>query len=119
MASATQPSTSEADPNGLAAHEAGAKLDAGKRRPQLVLGAFAKALGKVVDVGTYGAVKYSPNGWLSVPDGIDRYGEALYRHLLADLEGEVLDPESNLEHLAHAAWNILAVIELKLREKED
>ena len=34
----------EQDPNGKSPHELGAKLDAGKIRPGLVLGGFARAL---------------------------------------------------------------------------
>jgi hypothetical protein len=49
----------ETDPNGLDPHEPGAKLDAGKIRPQLVLGGFSRALEEVVKVGTYGANKYT------------------------------------------------------------
>lgn len=107
----------ERDPNGMAPNEPGAKLDAGKPRTGLVFRGFARALQQVVNVGTYGARKYSPNGWLHVPDAIERYEDALDRHLLADKSGEELDPESGLPHLAHAAWNILALIELREREK--
>lgn len=101
------------DPNGLNQHQKGAKLDAGKDRTALVLKAFAPALQEVVQVGTFGAKKYSPNGWLAVPDGLNRYEDAFWRHLLADAQGEVVDPETGLDHLAHAAWNILAIISLK------
>lgn len=70
----------EEDPNGLAPTDAGAKLDAGKPRPELVLGAFSRALMQVVNVGTFGANKYSDNGWLTVPKGIERYSDAQFRH---------------------------------------
>jgi hypothetical protein len=100
------------DPQGKNQHQPGAKLDAGKPRPWLVLGEFRNALKEVVAVGTYGADKYSDNGWLEVPSGQQRYMDAAFRHLLA---GEVRDPESDLPHLAMAAWNILAVLELRAR----
>jgi len=105
----------ETDPLGRDPHQPGAKLDAGKQRPALVLGAFANALKAVVEVGTYGAAKYTPNGWLEVPDGIERYGEAKMRHQLAEMTGEVLDPDTGLRHAAHEAWNALARLELILR----
>lgn len=104
------------DTYGKDPHEPGAKLDAGKPRLGLVLGDFARALVEIGKVGTYGAEKYSPNGWLDVPDGPERYLDALYRHLLADASGELHDPESGLPHLAHCAWNCLAVLELHLRD---
>ena len=60
------------DPNGKGIHEAGAKVDAGKLRPHLVLGSFARALMAVTEVGTFGANKYSDRGWLEVPNSIER-----------------------------------------------
>lgn len=104
----------EADPHGLDQHQPGAKLDAGKRRAGLVLGGFARALGAVCDVGTYGAGKYTPNGWRSVPNGIERYTDALHRHLLTEATGETHDPDTEILHAAHAAWNALARLELML-----
>ena len=98
----------EVDPNGIEAHTAGAKLDHGKLRAGLVLRGFKDALVGVSKVGTFGAAKYSDNGWKSVENGYSRYEDALYRHLLAD----GVDEQSNLPHLYHAAWNILAMIQL-------
>ena len=45
---------SETDPNGVAPHEPGAKLDAGKVKAG-VLGDFSLALTEVAKVGTFGA----------------------------------------------------------------
>lgn len=108
----------ESDPNGLDPKAPGAKLDAGKPRPALVLGDFALALKRVTDVGTHGLGKYSPGSWLHVPEGIDRYTEAMWRHLLDEASGEEIDTGSGLEHAAHLAWNALARLELMLRERE-
>jgi len=105
----------EKDPNGKGQHDAGAKLDHGKPRVHLVLGAFRFALIEVARVGTVGAEKYSDHGWLSVPNGIERYTDAMYRHLLC--EPGSLDKDTGLDHAAHAAWNALAVLELKLRNE--
>lgn len=107
----------EADPHGLDAHTPGAKLDAGKLRPALVFRGFANALTEVVKVGTYGANKYSPDGWLSVENGLERYEDADLRHMLAGMRGQELDPDTQILHAAHKAWNALAVLELLLREK--
>ena len=95
------------------------KHDAGKPKAGLVLGGFARSLQAVAEVGTFGAEKYSPEGWLTVPDGWTRYTDALYRHLLSEAAGEMLDKESGLRHAAHAAWNALARLDLELREAED
>jgi len=108
----------ESDPTGRTAHEPGAKLDGGKPRPALVLGGFSRALSAVTAVGTFGATKYTPNGWRSVPDGVERYSEAMMRHWLAETQGIELDPDSNLTHAAHLAWNALARLELMIVEQE-
>jgi hypothetical protein len=108
----------ESDPSGIDQHSAGAKLDAGKNRLGLVLGAFSRALTCVGAVGTYGANKYTDNGWLSVERGQERYTDALYRHLMKEASGEECDPDTNIYHAAHSAWNALARLELIIREKE-
>lgn len=108
----------ETDPHGKPANTAGAKLDNGKNRLGLVLGAFANALQAVGQVGTHGATKYTDNGWTQVPNGIERYTDAMYRHQLKEATGEANDPDSKLHHAAHAAWNALARLELILRAQE-
>lgn len=108
----------EHDPTGRDQHEPGAKLDGGKLLPNLVLGRFARALEAVTEVGTYGARKYIPRGWETVPDGVERYSEAMMRHWLAEQQGIEFDEESHLRHATHLAWNALARLELMLREVE-
>lgn len=105
----------ERDPNGLQAGEPGAKLDAGKLQASL-LEDFSLALIEVAKVATYGAGKYSRGGWQYVPNGIQRYADAGWRHRLAKRHEE-LDPDSGLLHEAHELWNMMAKLELKLREK--
>ena len=107
----------EQDPTGLDAHAPGAKLDAGKPLPALVLGGFAAGLLEVVRVGTDGARKYTPNGWKEVPDGPARYMEALWRHLLAHMAGETHDPDSGHRHMSHVCWNALAYLTLTAKRK--
>jgi hypothetical protein len=113
------PQAEEQDPTGLGAHDGGAKLDYGKPRADLVLGGFAKALLEVVKVGTFGANKYSADGWKSVDGGLERYTDALQRHYLYEASGELIDQDSGLMHASHLAWNALARIEFLLKEKED
>jgi hypothetical protein len=110
-------SRGERDPHGKSQHESGAKMDDGKMRPWLVLGGFSKALEEVSRVGTYGARKYTDDGWRDVPDGFRRYSEAMLRHQLAEMGREKWDRESNLLHAAHVAWNALARLELILVEQ--
>lgn len=113
------PGQTESDPTGRNAHEPGAKLDHGKIRAGLVIGAFSGALAEVAAVGTFGAEKYSPNGWLEVPDAFERYEDAKLRHFLKRHSGEEFDPDSGLLHLAHEAWNALATLELYIQEHEN
>jgi hypothetical protein len=97
-------------------NNSGVKYDSGKTRTGLMFTGFASALNRVAEVTTFGANKYTANGWVSVPSASERYTDAMYRHLLAGVN-EKLDTESGLEHLAHAAWNILAILELQLRKE--
>lgn len=108
--------TVEADPNGRAPSEPGAKLDAGKAPiMQGVLQYFPRALDAVAGVSALGARKYTWGGWESVPDGVNRYSDALGRHLLSEKIDGPVDPETDLLHAAQVAWNALARLELMLR----
>jgi hypothetical protein len=60
------------------------------------------ALEPIVRVLEFGAAKYEPDGWKSVPDATTRYYDSLQRHLIAWRSGEVNDPDSGEHHLAHA-----------------
>jgi hypothetical protein len=99
-------------------HIPGAKADNGKPDLDLVFGDFTRALTKVGEIGTAGAKKYSRSGWLQVPNALSRYSSAMWRHIFQFKEGQDYDAESGQLHLAHAAWNALAVLELYLRQQE-
>jgi hypothetical protein len=112
----------ETDPNGKDLNSPGAKADAGKLRPWLVLGDFSRALEKVVEVGTKGANKYTDHGWLTVENAESRYLDAAFRHILALGRGEIYDNAPGgigTKHLAQVAWNILAVLELQERNESN
>lgn len=78
---------------------------------------FPRAIAAVSAVSGFGASKYAWNGWKSVPDGYNRYSDALVRHLGYEAEGEMVDPESGLLHRGHAAWNALASLELLIIDR--
>lgn len=99
-------------------HAPGAKADSGKPPVGMIFEYFPRALLEVARVAGFGAQKYTRGGWVSVPDGEHRYDDALGRHLLERHVSGSTDPESGLPHLAHAAWNALAILELKLRGEE-
>lgn len=107
--------TPEQDPSGLKPSDPGAKLDDGKVMADL-LEDFGLALLEVAKVGTFGANKYSRGGWQHVENAVVRYNAAKWRHLLKG-RYESHDPDSGLLHAAHEAWNVLAKLELMLREK--
>lgn len=88
----------------------GTKHDAGKARVSLIV---SKALLEVAKVGTMGAEKY---GDYNYRKGMkwSRLADAALRHFFSYLSGERIDPESGLSHLAHVAWNILAMLEYEL-----
>lgn len=109
----------ELDPNGKTPGEPGAKLDAGKTCSfQGLILYFPKALDAVAAVSTFGAKKYAWDGWQTVPDGYQRYSDAMMRHLIKEGMGEEFDKDSSLSHQAHLAWNALARLELLLKEQD-
>lgn len=108
----------EKDPTGRSPHTKGAKVDAGKPRMDLVLGGFSEALLEVAKVGTFGANKYTDDGWQEVPKGKERYSDAMLRHWAYEKSGEEFDNESNLLHASHLAWNALARLSFILKDME-
>lgn len=99
--------------------DVGVKFDSDKARLGLVLLGFSRALEHVGFVGTFGANKYTDDGWIYVVNGESRYTDAMLRHLLSEARGEEFDLDSGLYHAAHTAWNALARLDLKLRGLTD
>ena len=82
-----------------------------------VLASFPLGVAAVAELSEYGAKKYSWDNWQRVPDGVNRYADALLRHLLREGAGETVDHESERKHAVHVAWNALARLELILRKE--
>lgn len=97
----------------------GKKFDADKA-PLLqgCLAYFPKALFAVASVSAYGAKKYAvpyhDRNWMRLKDAFNRYGDGDARHLVYEHIDGLYDPESQLLHAAHHAWNALARLELLL-----
>lgn len=91
-------------------HYATAKHDTDKPRYDLLP---PVAIDLMAQVMTFGAKKYKPEGWRTVPDALQRYQAALLRHSFAMLRGEALDAESGLPHAAHAMCCAAFIAELQ------
>jgi len=109
--------TIEVDPHGIGQHELGAKMDALKPDMSYLVD-FSNALKAIAYVCMYGARKYTRNGWKHVPAAQQRYLSAELRHIFNGEEDE-FDMESNLPHVAQAAWNALARLEKYITESDD
>lgn len=68
-----------------------------------------KAVGQIAEVYHFGAQKYADHNWRKGYDWGLSYA-ALQRHLEDFWEGEDINPESGLLHLAHAGWHCLTLI---------
>lgn len=87
-----------------------AKADVGK--PRLSIGPF-QYIEDVTRVREYGNAKYGdPENWRTVE--VERYRDALYRHLLLYLKDpHGVDEESGLPHLWHVACNVAFLCDME------
>lgn len=98
----------------------GKKYDNGKPMAGTLTDVFSRALMAVGACIEYGTHKYpDPKNWQLVDNGIKRYRDAMVRHLLKYNAGIDKDEETKLPHLAHMAWNALAILELYMQEHKD
>ena len=95
--------------------EVGIKYDGGKPRLAEMVVDFAPEMIELCKVWEFGADKYSKSNWKLVDNGIDRYTNAMLRHLLAETNN-LYDDESKLLHAAHIAWGALARLHFILKE---
>ena len=86
----------------------GRKFDGGKLEYGLLP---PLALEETVKVLTFGAQKYERDNWQKVPDSKRRYFDALQRHVWAWKQGEQIDQESGIHHLAHAMCCLMFLYE--------
>jgi hypothetical protein len=92
----------------------GTKFDAGKERYDLMA---PYPLNEIAKVYTYGTIKYDDNNWRK---GM-KWGKlfsAMMRHAWKWWRGERFDEESGLHHLAHAAWQCMALMEYEIYHPE-
>lgn len=85
----------------------GIKYDSGKLRLAEMMQDFRLPLAAVCHVWEFGADKYEKSNWKKVDNAVDRYTNALLRHLMEE-DARPYDEESEILHAAHVAWNALA-----------
>jgi hypothetical protein len=102
-------------PEGFVSTPEGRKNE--KVRTDLVIMAMPHALIEVAKLMTWAQKKgYKLDDWLLVPDAERAYTGAAFRHQMEVHMGDSHDKESGLHHYVHEAWNVLAKLEIKLRE---
>jgi hypothetical protein len=74
---------------------------------------------EIIKVFTYGEQKYARGNYLNA-GGLKyhRVLNSLLRHVHAFMEGEDLDPETGLSHLAHAGCNIYMLLSYELNKEK-
>jgi hypothetical protein len=85
----------------------GRKDDKGKLRWSLLPTGTVRSIIEVLEIG---AKKYDVDNWKQVPDARTRYYDAMQRHIEAWWNGQKLDPEDGLHHLAHAGCCLLFLL---------
>ncbi len=84
-----------------------ARFDEGKNRLDLIP---PWSIDQIAQVYTYGTIKYDDDNWWKGMPWKKVIGPML-RHIWKWLRGEKYDDESGLHHLAHAAWQCIALME--------
>ena len=93
----------------------GLKFDSEKPRMDLLP---PKAIFEVAKVLGFGAEKYGPENWRLLDNLQGRYTAGALRHIFAHMDGETLDVESGLSHLAHAICCLLFKLEIELENAQ-
>lgn len=91
-------------------NEPGLRFDAGKPRWDLL----PAEIEEIVKVYTIGAVKYAERNWEKGMSWGRVFG-SLMRHAWAFWRGETNDKETGLNHMAHVAWNAIALLTYSIR----
>ncbi|MHC4300565.1 MAG: dATP/dGTP diphosphohydrolase domain-containing protein [Planctomycetota bacterium] len=70
---------------------------------------MAEAIARVKEMG---AIKYNDGNWRLGNKPDDEYWNSMFRHLNYIFNGEDYDEDTGCLHLAHAVWNMCALLEL-------
>lgn len=91
------------------------KFDQDKPRYSLLP---AEAMEQVALIYTHGAKKYADHNWRK---GLaySRLYDAAQQHLNAFWQGTDIDPEFGIQHLAHAAFNVIGLLQFQLEGRSE
>lgn len=95
-----------------------ARMNTGKPEMDFVLD-FPIAVEAICRVMELGAVKYARDNWKLGGKPDSEYLGAALRHLFAHRSGDLVAEDSGCLHVAHAAWNLLALMELNIQKTHD
>jgi hypothetical protein len=73
---------------------------------------FPKMTEAVARVKEMGAIKYNDGNWRLGNKPDDEYWNSMFRHLNYIFDGEDYDNDTGCLHIAHAVWNMCALLEL-------
>ena len=73
---------------------------------------FPKMAEAVARVKEMGAIKYNDGNWKLGNKPDNEYWDSMFRHLNYIFDGEEYDKDTGCLHIAHAVWNLCALLEL-------
>ena len=89
------------------------KSDTGKPQWWLLRGIYS-SVDCVIRVREWSLKDHpDPDDWMLLPDGRRKFIDAAIRHCVLVHEGEDINPESGLPHLAHALLDLMFALALR------
>jgi hypothetical protein len=92
------------------------RYNEGKPMLSYFMRSFPKMVEAVARVKEFGANKYDDDNWRLGNKPDKEYWDSLFRHLNYHFKGELYDDDSGCLHIAHAVWNLCALLELNHQE---
>ncbi len=98
----------------------GMKDDGGKDRFELLPWGALRMVARVMTRAVSGPNAYDEHSWSKVPNARERYSGALQRHYVKRFhDGEKIDPQYGLPHMAHLACCALFLLAFDLSDEKD
>lgn len=93
------------------------RFNEGKPKLSYFSRSFRWVTAAVARVMEFGANKYNEGNWLLGNKPDTEYLDSCFRHLDHFFAGEFYDEDSACSHIAHAVWNLCAMMELNYRDR--